>query len=279
MTTAPGGRPPPVSSESGVRTVVSSDRRFRSVPDRRPRLTVDAGGRIRHDICADELSNDLAGWIADDLVDPGLLDPAGFEDAFVGVVQDVDPGWTAFYRNTLAALRAGGAPGGTNAGMAPVHDRAAELAVGAHVVELGCCFGFLALRLAAEGHRVTAVDLVAGTAGLLAAASTALGTPVTTLAGDARRIPLATGSADTVYAVHLLEHLPRGLDAAVLAEMLRVARRRAVVAVPFEDEPTPAWGHVRTFDLADLDALGAATGLSYTVQEHHGGWLVIQTST
>ena len=279
MTTAPVGRPPPESSESGVRSVDSSERRFRSVPDRRPRLTVDAGGRIRHDICADELSNDLAGWIADDLVDPGLLDPAGFEDAFVGVVQDVDPGWTAFYRNTLAALRAGGAPGGTNAGMAPVHDRAAELAVGAHVVELGCCFGFLALRLAAEGHRVTAVDLVAGTAGLLAAASTALGTPVTTLAGDARRIPLATGSADTVYAVHLLEHLPRGLDAAVLAEMLRVARRRAVVAVPFEDEPTPAWGHVRTFDLADLDALGAATGLSYTVQEHHGGWLVIQTST
>jgi len=86
---------------------------------------------------------------------------------------------------------------------------------------------------------------------------------------------LATRSADTVFAVHLLEHLPRGLDAEVLAEMLRVARRRAVVAVPFEDEPTPAWGHVRTFDLDDLHALGASTGLPYTVDEHHGGWLVI----
>ena len=85
----------------------------------------------------------------------------------------------------------------------------------------------------------------------------------------------ATRSADTVFAVHLLEHLPRGLDAEVLAEMLRVARRRAVVAVPFEDEPTPAWGHVRTFDLDDLHALGASTGLPYTVDEHHGGWLVI----
>ena len=241
----------------------------------RPRLRLDAGGRISHDIGIDELSNDLAGWLADDLVVPGLLDPAGFEDAFVGVVQDVDPGWTAFYRNTLAALRDGGAPGGTNAGMAPVHDRAAALAVGPHVVELGCCFGFLSLRLAGEGHRVTAVDLVPGTAGLLGTVATALGTPVTTLAGDALAVPLADRTADTVLAVHLLEHLPRGLDAVVLAEMLRVTRRRAVVAVPFEEEPTPAWGHVRTFDLADLDALGAATGLPYSVAEHHGGWLVV----
>ena len=242
------------------------------------RLWIDDAGRVLHDIRADELSNDLAGWIADDLVAPGLLDPARFEEAFVGVVHDVDPGWTAFYRNTLAALRSAampaGPPSGTKAGMAPVHDRAAALAVGRHVVELGCCFGFLSLRLA-ERHRVTAVDLVPGTARLLGDVSTALGTPVATLAGNALAVPLADASADTVFAVHLLEHLPRGLDARVLAEMLRVARRRVVVAVPFEDEPTPAWGHVRTFDGDDLHALGAATGLPYSVEDHHGGWLVV----
>lgn len=94
--------------------------------------------------------------IVDDLVGAGLLDPAAFEETFVAVVEDVDPGWTAFYRNTLAALARGGEPGGTNAGIAPVHDRAAALTVGPDVVELGCCFGFLSLRLAAEGHRVTA---------------------------------------------------------------------------------------------------------------------------
>jgi len=98
---------------------------------------------------------------------------------------------------------------------------------------------------------------------------------IATLAGDARRVPLADGSADTVFAVNLLEHLPRGGHVAVLAEMLRVTRCRAVVAVPFEDAPNPAWGHVRTFDLADLDALGAATGLPCTVAEHHGGRLVV----
>jgi hypothetical protein len=61
----------------------------------------------------------------------------------------------------------------------------------------------------------------------------------------------------------------------VVGEMLRVARRRVVVAVPFEDEPNPTWGHIRTFDLTALDALGAATGHPYAVEEHHGGWLVI----
>jgi len=238
----------------------------------RQRLWIDADGRVRHRIRRGEISNDLAGWIADDLVAPGLLEPAAFEETFVAVVRDVDPAWTAFFRNTLAHDPE---HGGTTAGMAPVHRRATELAVGPDVVELGCCFGFLSLRLAAAGHRVTAVDLVPGTARLLASVSRTLGTPVTTLAGDARRVPIAGGSADTVFAVHLLEHLPRGSDAAVIVEMLRVARQRVVVAVPFEDEPNPTWGHVRTFDLADLDALGMATGLPYTVDDHHGGWLVV----
>jgi SAM-dependent methyltransferase len=241
-------------------------------------ITVGADGRLHHDIHPAELSNDLAGWLGD-LVAAGTLDPAAFEETFVAIVRDVDPGWTAFYRNTLDALAGGATPGGTNAGMVPVHDRAATLAVGRDVVELGCCFGFLSLRLAAEGHRVTAVDLVPGTARLLASVAPALRRTVTTLAGDARRIPLRSGAADTVFAVHLLEHLPRGLDAAVLGEMLRVTRRRAVVAVPFEAVPEPAWGHVRTFTLSDLDALGAATGRPYRVEEHHGGWLVVDAQS
>jgi SAM-dependent methyltransferase len=240
-----------------------------------PRLTLAPDGRLRHRIGAHEISNDLAGWIADDLVAPGLVEPAAFERVFVSVVRSVDPGWTAFYRNTLDGLAAGGAPGGTNAGMAPVHARARELAQGS-VVELGCCFGFLSLALAGDGHAVTAVDLSAGTVRLLASVAPALGRPLRALAGDATAVPLADGCVDTAFAVHLLEHLPPALAPRVLAEMLRVARGRVVVAVPFEDEPDPTWGHVRVFDAAALDALGAATGLPYRVDEHHGGWLVVR---
>jgi len=238
---------------------------------RTTRLTLDADGQLRHHISPVELSNDLAGWIADDLVAPGLIPPHAFEPTFVSVVGDA---WLPFYRNTLRELADGGAPGGTNAGMAPVHDRAADLACGA-VVELGCCFGFLSLRLARDGHRVTAVDVSPGTVALLAAIAPALGTPLHAVAGDATALPLADHTADTVFAVHLLEHLPPELASEVIAEMVRVARHRVVVAVPFEDAPNPTWGHVRTFDLADLAALGTTTGRPYTVDEHHGGWLVV----
>ncbi|MDT7613013.1 MAG: hypothetical protein QOF00_460 [Pseudonocardiales bacterium] len=240
------------------------------------RLSVGPDGRLRHRIRPDEISNDLAGWIADDLVAPGLIEPGAFERTFVSVIASVDPGWTAFYRNTLDELAAGGTPGGTNAGMAPVHDRAAELAVGS-VAELGCCFGFLSLRLAADGHAVTAVDLSTGTVALLGRVAPRLGLTLDAVAGDATAVPLADGSADTVFAVHLLEHLPVGVDRPVLAEMLRVARRRVVVAVPYEDEPDQAWGHVRTFDAEALRELGESTGRGFEVSDHHGGWLVIDT--
>ena len=107
-------------------------------------LTVGPDGRVRHRIRPDELSNDLAGWIARDLVAPGHIRPAAFESTFVSVVLSTarrpEDAWLRFYRNTLAELAAGGKPGGTNAGMAPVHKRAAALAVGS-CVELGAASG------------------------------------------------------------------------------------------------------------------------------------------
>ena len=77
-------------------------------------------------------------------------------------------------------------------------------------------------------------------------------------------------------AVHLLEHLPATETAVVLDEMLRVARRRVVVAVPYEDVPEPVYGHVRTFDHAALHALGTRTGRPFAVTDDHGGWLVVE---
>jgi len=63
----------------------------------------------------------------------------------------------------------------------------------------------------------------------------------------------------------------------VLAEAIRLARRRVVVAVPFEPEPNETWGHLTTFDADALHVLGAGTGLPYVVSEHHGGWLILDT--
>jgi SAM-dependent methyltransferase len=228
----------------------------------------------------DRLDNDLAGWLDRVLIRPGLLPATSFEEAFVAIVAASAPdpmdAWTAFYRNTIDGLVRGGTdPGGTIAEFAPVHERAVLLVEGPDVLELGCCFGFLSLRLAELGHRVTALDLVPGTVRLLTAVAERLGVAVAAVAGDVTAVPLADRCADTVLAVHLLEHLPVEAAAVAVAEMVRLARRRVVVAVPFEDEPNPTWGHLRRFDTRALAELGASTGLRYQVHEHHGGWLVL----
>jgi hypothetical protein len=54
-----------------------------------------------------------------------------------------------------------------------------------------------------------------------------------------------------------------------------VAARRVIIAVPYEDEQTPAFGHLRTVDDSDLRAWGeGTTGWDWSVHEHLGGWLV-----
>jgi hypothetical protein len=83
-----------------------------------------------------------------------------------------------------------------------------------------------------------------------------------------RRV-LDAGTISNDLAGWIAADLP-GLDAVTFE---RVARRRVVVAVPFEAEPDRTWGHVRTFSAADLVALAAATGRPYRVEEHHGGRL------
>jgi hypothetical protein len=99
-------------------------------------------GRIDHGIRPDERSATTSpAWIADDLVRPGPPRPRRLR-AGLRVGGRVDrPDLEGVLPQHLAALATGGEPGGTIHGMAPVHERAAALALGAEVVELGCCFG------------------------------------------------------------------------------------------------------------------------------------------
>lgn len=256
----------------------------------------DCRVHLTHDLPVDRIDNDLSGLLADELFATGWLSGSDlFERLFTGIVltSAADPvaAWELFYRNTLARLegprsakngssrgqiRSGamGGPEGSLAGYAPVYAHAAELAGTGEVLELGSCFGFLSLQLARQA-RVTASDVTANTVRLLARVAPHLGRPLETMVCDAARVPRESGSFDTVLAVHLLEHLEPAHGDAVLAEMLRLARHRVVVAVPFETEPTAAFGHVRVFTLDDLAALGERSGWSATHYEHHGGWLVL----
>jgi hypothetical protein len=242
---------------------------------------------VEHGVPAARVDDDLAGLLADELFGPGWLrGPELFERIFTGIIRTMsdDPlaSWELFYRNTLARIEetianAGPPSGrhGTIADYAPVYAHAETLLAAGSVLELGSCFGFLSLRIAASGRTVIASDLSAGTMRLLAAMAPRLGSRLTTQVADAARFPDTDGCAGTVLAIHLLEHLePEEGDRAV-AEAVRLATRRVVVAVPLEAEADETWGHVRTVSLAELAAWGRASGHPYDVHEDHGGWLVI----
>jgi len=210
-----------------------------------------------------------------------------FERVFTGVVRScVDgavPAWSTFYRNTMRRIRecwhaAPGRDAGSSpiAGIAPVYRRALRLVPAGSVLDLGSCFGFLALLLAGRPvNTVTASDLSAGSMRLLDTIAAERGARLSTLVCDAARVPLPDQSVDTVTAIHLLEHLEPPHSLAVLHQAVRLARRRVVAAVPFEEEPTAAYGHIRRFDTAALAELGRRTGRRFAVDEYHGGWLVI----
>ncbi len=259
------------------------------------------GGRrgrlvLLHDLAPEQVDNDVAALLAQELFGPGWAGGADvFERLFTGIVlsgqDDPTAAWELFYRCTLHRLdvlagRPGppsGAAGETLAGFAPVYRRAQELVVGAgpgSVLDLGSCFGFFPLRLAADpGCRsVTASDVAPGTCALLARVSVRLGTPLTVLTCDAAGVPLATSGTDTVTVLHVLEHVDADHGEAIVAEAARLARRRVVVAVPLEAVPDPTYGHLRTVTTAQLAATGArlhAAGWRAEVFEHHGGWLVL----
>ncbi|GAB2932856.1 mycofactocin oligosaccharide methyltransferase MftM [Rhodococcus aerolatus] len=231
---------------------------------------------VRHGLLPADLDERLVPLLAAQLDDVDEL-AVVLTGVVLSTVDDPLRAWTRYYRQSLAQLERGAT------GLGPVHAHAVGLLRGRDVLELGSCFGFLALAAAARGHRVTATDVSPGTVALLEAVAPRLGHALGTAVCDAAAVPRPDGCADTVLAVHLLEHVDAAHGAAVVAEALRLARRRVVLAVPFEDVPDAAYGHVRTFTAAQLRAtcVDARPGddWSIDVHSHHGGWVVLDRVT
>ncbi|WP_238423208.1 mycofactocin oligosaccharide methyltransferase MftM [Gordonia sp. 'Campus'] len=209
------------------------------------------------------------------LVDAGVLSgQEQFEAAALGIIHtsaaSATDAWSAFYRNSLRELRCG------ISAFAPVHQRARALLRGRSVLEVGSCFGFFALGCAMEGFDVSACDISPGAVSLLSAAARRQGVSVDATVGDATALPYPDGFADTVTLIHLLEHLDASAALTAITEALRVARRRVVVGVPFEEQPSPHFGHV--LRLRESDLYSWARQVPHAGAEvlvDHGGWLVL----
>lgn len=242
-----------------------------------PAGSPECSGRVEivHSLTAGEISDDVMVSALERLVTAGILrGQREFEAAAVGLIRsaadDEATGWAAFYDNSLRELQDG------RARFAPVHQRARSLVGGHRVLEVGCCFGFLALQCADAGHRVAACDISAGAVDLLTRQARRRGAAVDAVVGDATALPFGDDAVDTVTLVHLLEHLDETQARGAIREALRVARHRVVVAVPYEEHPSAHFGHLVRLTAEDLHrwARSVTHGGARTFADH-GGWLVL----
>ena len=232
---------------------------------------------VRHGWQAGAVDDEIAVPLAAAL-GPLTDDHEVFGRVFTGIVltsaPDAGPAWDAFYRASLARYHR---PPGQR-GYSEVYRHALGLLPAqpaTSVADLGCGFGFLALHLATRGAAVIACDAVPGATGLLGRMAGRLDLTLDVVTGDAGSGRLASVSADAVALLHVLEHDDEAAAATLVTEAMRIARRRVVIAVPYETTPARLFGHVRTIDRRQLDKLGAGSGWDHQVHEHHGGWLVL----
>lgn len=129
------------------------------------------------------------------------------------------------------------------------------------VLDAGCGTGAVA-RVVGERYSVFGLDL----SGVGARRLKAAGVPC--VQGSIAAIPFPARSFDMVMANEVLEHLDVHLFRAAIQELRRVADRYLLITVPNKDrlrmlrQECPAcrtksvpWGHLRSFDLSDLERL------------------------
>lgn len=245
---------------------------------------------IAHRIGDASIDDTLTGRIETELFAPGWLSGNDlFERVFTGLIlsarQDPLDAWDLFYRNTRTTLAAnldgrGGAEITEELGaFAEIYRHVDQIVPPTgSVLEIGSCFGFLALHLASRHHRrVTASDVSTSSMSLLGALAPRLGICLSTSTLDARTLACPDASHDTVVLVHLLEHLDDVEGRKALDEARRVARRTIVVAVPYEDVATASYGHVRTICRGDLEQWAVQDPRwRGRVEDFRGGWLVLE---
>ena len=269
---------------------------------------------VVHDFTSAEIDNNICAYVAYELLpllaatrpvaaagDDGLSEQQIFESSVGAIVRSMDGSerraWHLFYDNTLASLQdtAGATsrkvPHDFIADFRNIYRKVAELIAGmpgASVLDVATCFGFLPLMLAAREsdaapRQFIAFDHNPAMVALAEDYRRHRNVPTLTfICADVLADDLARAFAplepcfDIVTAIHLLEHLTSEETSCAFDNLWALTRRRLIIAVPFEGEPDPRFGHHQSFDRARLAALAArADGGRAQTFEHHGGWLII----
>nr|BBH93060.1 hypothetical protein KTA_12590 [Thermogemmatispora argillosa] len=266
-----------------------------------------------HFFAPQELDADLGAWFLTELRPAGwLADPEDLARLFAGVIGSCDPrdptrAWRRYAENTLqryrALLRAGSAAGPVASPdanspvtvFASLYRRVWTLlqqepaGAAGRLLDAGCSFGFLPLLLAeaCPGLReIVGLDLRPDAFLIAQQLAEERGwQQIRFVQADLCRADqvAALGQFDTVVALHVLEHFSPAESEQVLSHLLEVTRRRLIIAVPYEEQPEPAYGHRQTFSPAALEELGrrclqrwGERQGRYWCEECAGGLLVVE---
>lgn len=226
-----------------------------------------------HHFRLEEIDNNLVDCLMQEL--PSLMtSDRAFGQAMIGVVNSIKPydpvgAWGLFSLNTLKRFREYldepdmEYPPTTIGACATIYRRLFSLKVGKSLLDVGCACAFwpalVAERdLTAHGNivgvdnRLDAIHLSQHMVALIG------NQQVTFFQLDLLSPPFveALGTFDTVTAIHILEHLPEEQLSLAFEHLLRVTRQRLIIAVPYEMEPTPAYGHEQVFTREKLERWG-----------------------
>ncbi|WP_069801989.1 class I SAM-dependent methyltransferase [Thermogemmatispora onikobensis] len=264
---------------------------------------------LAHWLSEQESDNRLVDYLQQELVRSGWLQSeADFSAVLNALIVSFEPtaplrAWRLFALNTFTQLseRIAQSPASlatsiennegseTIAAFAAIYRRLHSLLCGKSLLDVGCACAYWPLLVAKGGHclpgSIVAVDRRAEALRLSALLAETLGL-ATQLRLEQQDLCqpafLRLGQFDTVTAIHLLEHLEESELPLALSQLLKVTRRRLLIAVPYEEQAQACYGHRQVFSPAKLQFWGKwcleqlEEEAVYWCEDLLGGLLVIE---
>lgn len=241
---------------------------FVHIPDTRKIILV-------HRLSHDELDNNIGQYIMEELAPHGLMtSESAFGAALVGVVNSTNPhhpadAWGLFSLNTLQRLREQidnpkicDVKQDFITPFACIYRYLLSQKVGTSLLDVGCACAFWPLivaereegkhdKIVGADNRKEAITLSQNMA-MLADIPSVEFVQCDLLTPEFTEL----GNFDTVTAIHLIEHIPENKLPDALTNLLKVTRRRLLIAVPYEQRAEVAYGHEQVFSREKLEQWG-----------------------
>ena len=259
---------------------------------------------LLHLFRSEEANADLICFIENELPSSGIIPSVReFGATLFAVLASVYPAprdqqaiWLHFCLNSLNSLRDHIAKPPTNAPaqvsyiepFAAIYRRIFQLVIGQSLLDVGCSFGFFPVLMAERDHSMHIVGSDVSQDAIGFSIRLANATDVKNI--SFHQIDVLSedfpkpGHFDTVTAIHLLEHLSEEDMPTALDHLLRTARKRLLIAVPYEQQAQALYGHYQTFTPEKLHQWGKwcverLEGKGrYWYEELMGGLLVVELS-